>query len=86
MIGSESVEQIINAHQDESISGNIEKENDLNKTQEIGNIIVTSKQPKKAKFDITSSDCESKNVNNSFIADYMKSHRININIRQVNNL
>ena len=86
MIGSESVEQIINAQQDESISGNIEKENDLNKTQEIGNIIVASKQPKKAKFDATNSDGEINNNDNIFIADYIKSHRININIRQVNNL
>ena len=58
MIGSESVEQIINAHQDKSINDNIEKENDLNKTQEIGNIMVSSKQQKKAKMDITNLDCE----------------------------
>ena len=80
MIQSESVEPIINAIQDNS-SENIE-----NETKESDKIIDTSKQPKKAKIGDTSSDCDNRKDNNNFITDYIKTHRININIRQVNNI
>ena len=80
MIQSESVEPIINAIQDNS-SENIE-----NETKESDIIIDTSKQTKKAKIDDTSLYCDNRKDNNNFIMDYIKTHRININIRQVNNI